>query len=69
MPAPWRPRVETFPEKPLNVMDRVATNSLVVAAVSKSCALPLDMEQHAKHDDEHLLIQSLRAELLVSAFL
>ena len=49
-------------------MDKVATNSLVVAVVSKSCALPLDMEQHAKHDDEYLLIQSLRAELLVSVF-
>ena len=66
MLPPWRPRIETIPGKPLNVGDRVGASSLVVVALSKSCALPLDMERHAKHDDEFLLIQALQASLLVS---
>ena len=66
---PWRPRVEALPGRPLNTMDRVASNPLAVAAVAKCYALPLDMAAHAKLDDEHLLIRSLQASLLVSVYL
>ena len=49
-------------------MDRVGSNILAVAAVAKMCALPLDMEAHQKLTDQHLLIKSLQASILVSNY-
>ena len=65
-PDIWRPDVEGMLERPLVVTNRAGSNALVVAALGRACALPLDMERWGRMDNRTLLLATMRLAISVN---
>ena len=63
----WRPDIEGMLGRPLAAIDRAGNDPMVVAALGRAYALPLDMERWKKMDNELLQLLSMRSGISVNS--